>query len=99
MENFNKRKNSLNNFHVSNKSVKEMKIKQCLPLLLKSPDLIVNKLQTPVSVRNNFTGLQFFKYFYEKLIGIHSITEDYFEQEMNNLYCKNGEFIEKGEVI
>jgi hypothetical protein len=98
-ENFNKRKNSLNNFHVSNKSVKEMKIKQCLPLLLKSPDLIVNKLQTPVSVRNNFTGLQFFKYFYEKLIGIHSITEDYFEQEMNNLYCKNGEFIEKGEVI
>jgi hypothetical protein len=68
-------------------------------VLLKSPDLIVNKLQNPVLFNTNIIGLQFFKYFYEKLIGIHSITEDYFEQEMNNVYCKNGEFVEKGEII
>jgi DNA-directed RNA polymerase subunit beta' len=39
------------------------------------------------------------KYPFNKSIGIHSLTEDYFEQEVNNVYCKNGEFIEKGEVI
>merc|ERR1712194_16124 len=31
--------------------------------------------------------------------GIHSLTDDYFNYEVNNVYCKNGEFIEKGEVI
>ena len=99
---FHKRKDNLNNFHISKTVLgnnKELKIKQCLPLLLKSPDLVVNKLQNPVPFNNNLIGLQFFKYFYEKLIGIHSITEDYFEQEMNNVYCKNGEFVEKGEII
>ena len=34
-----------------------------------------------------------------KTIGIHSITEDYFEQEVNSVYCKNGEFIEAGQTI
>ena len=95
-----KEKNNLNDFQISKKSLKLLKIKQCLPLLLKSPDLISNKLQNPVSGSiNNLIGLQFFKYFYEKSIGIHCITEDYFEQEMNNVYCKNGEFVEKGEII
>ena len=98
--NSNKEKNNLNDFQISKKSLKLLKIKQCLPLLLKSPDLISNKLQNPVSGSiNNLIGLQFFKYFYEKSIGIHCITEDYFEQEMNNVYCKNGEFVEKGEII
>jgi DNA-directed RNA polymerase subunit beta' len=44
-------------------------------------------------------GLKFLKYPFSKSIGIHSITEDYFEQEVNSVYCKNGEFIEKGEII
>ena len=34
-----------------------------------------------------------------KTIGIHSVTEDYFEQEVNSVYCKNGEFIEQGQTI
>ena len=34
-----------------------------------------------------------------RTIGIHSITEDYLEQENNNVYGKNGEFIEKGQII
>ena len=99
----NKKKNNLSYFCMSNKSLKikdkELKIKQCLPLLVKSPDLIVNKIQNGIGLHNNFIGLQFFKYFYEKLIGIHSITEDYFEQEMNNVYCTNGQFIKRGEII
>ena len=88
--------NSINNFKIDNT---ELKIKQCLPLLLKSSDLIGNKIKRNTSFNTNLTGLKFLKYPFNKSIGIHSITEDYFEEEVNSVYCKNGEFIEKGEVI
>ena len=32
-------------------------------------------------------------------IGIHSITEDYFEKDINSVFCRNGEFIESGQTI
>nr|YP_009029211.1 RNA polymerase b''-subunit [Didymosphenia geminata]AGH28742.1 RNA polymerase b''-subunit [Didymosphenia geminata] len=34
-----------------------------------------------------------------KAIGVYSITEDYFEQDVNSVFCKNSEFIENGEII
>jgi hypothetical protein len=34
-----------------------------------------------------------------KAIGFYSITEDYFEQDVNSVFCKNSEFIEAGETI
>jgi DNA-directed RNA polymerase subunit beta' len=34
-----------------------------------------------------------------KSIGLYSITEDYFEQEVNSVFCKNSEFIEEGDTI
>ena len=88
--------NNIKNFKIDNT---ELKIKQCLPLLLKSSDLIDNKIKRNSSFNTNLTGLKFLKYPFNKSIGIHSITEDYFEQEVNSMYCKNGEFIEKSEVI
>nr|YP_010201076.1 RNA polymerase b''-subunit [Skeletonema tropicum]UAM91566.1 RNA polymerase b''-subunit [Skeletonema tropicum] len=88
--------NSINKLKIDNT---ELKIKQCLPLLLKSSDLINNKIKRKTSFNTNLTGLKFLKYPFNKSIGIHSITEDYFEEEVNSVYCKNGEFIEKGEVI
>lgn len=88
--------NAINSLQIKNT---ELKIKQCLPLLLKSSDLVINKVKEKVSFNTNVTGLKFLKYPFSKSIGIHSITEDYFEQEVNSVYCKNGEFIEKGEVI
>lgn len=88
--------NNIKNFKIENT---ELKIKQCLPLLLKSSDLIDNKIKRNTSFNTNLTGLKFLKYPFNKSIGIHSITEDYFEEEVNSVYCKNGEFIEKGEVI
>jgi DNA-directed RNA polymerase subunit beta' len=77
----------------------KLKIKQCLPLLLKSSELIHNKIKKHVRFKTNLIGLKFLKYPFLRSIGIHSITEDYFEQEVNSVYCKNGEFIEKDEVI
>ena len=94
-ENF-KEKQKINSLKIKNT---ELKIKQCLPLLLKNSELIPNKIKKNSPFNTNLTGLKFLKYPFNKSIGIHSITEDYFEQEVNNVYCKNGEFIEKGEVI
>jgi len=34
-----------------------------------------------------------------KAIGLYSITEDYFEQDVNSVFCKNTEFIESGKTI
>jgi DNA-directed RNA polymerase subunit beta' len=34
-----------------------------------------------------------------KSVGLHSITEDFFEQEVNSVFCKNGEFIDSGETL
>lgn len=91
-----KKINQINNFKIKNT---QLKIKQCLPLILKSSQLIYNKAKKKIPYPANITGLKFLKYPFNKSIGIHSLTEDYFEQELNNVYCKNGEFIEKGEVI
>merc|ERR1712157_65159 len=92
----NYKKNQINTLKIKKTP---LKIKQCLPLLLKSSDLITNEIKKNSRCNTNLTGLKFLKYPFSKSIGIHSITEDYFEQEVNNVYCKNGEFVEKGEVI
>ena len=34
-----------------------------------------------------------------KSVGLYSITEDYFEQEVNSVFCKNAEFIEASKTI
>ena len=34
-----------------------------------------------------------------KAIGLYSITEDYFEKDVNSVFCKNTEFIEAGKTI
>lgn len=91
-----KQRNIIDNLKIQNT---QLKVKQCLPLLLKSSELIPNKIKKTELLDINLTGLKFLKYPFNKSIGIHSITEDYYEQEVNNVYCKNGEFIEKGEVI
>ena len=76
---------------------KKLKIKHCLPLLLEGSDLISNKIKEIDSFDNKAIGLKFLKYPFS--VGIHSLTDDYFGQEVNSIYCKNGEFIEKSEVI
>ena len=69
-------------------------------LLLQSSDLVSNdfKITTPVQL----TLIKFLEYPFAKStksIGLYSITEDYFEQEVNSVFCKNNEFIEEGDTI
>lgn len=34
-----------------------------------------------------------------KSVGLYSVTEDYFEQDVNSVFCKNTEFVEVGKTI
>nr|AWT38980.1 RNA polymerase beta' subunit [Eunotogramma sp.] len=74
-------------------------VEKCVTLFLKSSELITNHLKLKDSFSKEITRLKLIEYPYDKLISIHSITEDYFEQEVNSVYCKHGEFIENRQII
>ena len=67
-------------------------------IFMKSSELISNNLKSIETSPLEFASVSLLEYPF-KTIGIHSITEDYFEQEVNSVYCNNGEFIEKGEIL
>jgi DNA-directed RNA polymerase subunit beta' len=55
-----------------------------------------------VKLENQLTLIKLVEYPFiksTKSIGIYSITEDYFEQDVNSVFCKNSEFIESGETL
>ena len=73
-------------------------------LLLQSSDLIENINKKSLSNQSNYqlTLLKFVEQPFTKstkAIGLYSITEDYFEQDVNSVFCKNTEFIEAGKTI
>lgn len=54
------------------------------------PDLKVNQLRHVTNGSISYPIPQ---------IGIHSVTEDLFEKEVNIVYCRNAEFVEAGETL
>jgi len=71
-------------------------------LLFRSSSLISNKFDQKINQSNQlllvkFKENTFFKS--NKSIGLYSITEDYFEQDLNSIFCKNTELIENGETL
>lgn len=73
-------------------------------LLLKSSDLILNN-NNLINRKKTDYQLVLIKFLEQpfvkstKAVGLYSITEDYFEQEVNSVFCKNAEFIEAGKTI
>nr|ULD16153.1 RNA polymerase beta'' subunit [Cylindrotheca closterium] len=73
-------------------------------LLLQSSHLTSNQNQL-VNLEKNDYQLTLVKFLEQpfiqstKSVGLYSITEDYFEQEVNSVFCKNTEFIEAGKTI
>ena len=77
---------------------------------LKSSQL---KLERTLLIRNHevdlencnqprFTFVKFMEYPFTKstkAIGLYSITEDFFEQELNSVFCQNSQFLEDGHTI
>lgn len=73
-------------------------------LLLQNSELILNPLRKlDKNLRNHqFTLVKFMEHPFTKsakAVGLYSITEDYFEQDMNSLFCKNSEFIDSGKTL
>ena len=92
-------KNSLSNLVTRKKSSWIKKRRIHYSLLLKNSELISNPIKSTNSNSMNLIRVQFFGYPFSKSIGIHSITEDYFEQDVNSVFCKNGEFVADGQTI
>jgi len=77
-------------------------IKMNRTLLIQSSNIIKNKYKNDLKSNSELTLLKFVEHPFSKIsksIGIYRITEDYFEQDVNSVFCKNSEFIENGETI
>jgi len=59
-------------------------------------ELTVNQIKSEVNPQGRIQFLYICKY---PSNTFHSVTEDYLEQEVNKLYCKNGEFVENNQNI
>jgi DNA-directed RNA polymerase subunit beta' len=73
-------------------------------LLLQSSELISNENKSTDFTQDSYqlTLVKFVEQPFvksTKAVGLYSITEDYFEQEVNSVFCKNTEFIEAGKTI
>ena len=71
-------------------------------LLLQSSETVKNNYRVSGTVDYQLTLVKFLEQPFlktTKAVGLHAITEDYFEQDVNSVFCKNSEFIETGETI
>ncbi|MBC8300503.1 MAG: DNA-directed RNA polymerase subunit beta'' [Pelagibacterales bacterium] len=80
-------------------SSERIKFDNVFTLFMKSSELIKSPLDKKITKLNfEVASVNLLEYPF-KTINIHSITEDYFENEVNSVFCKNGDFIENGEMI
>ena len=77
-----------------------VRIENVFLMFIRSSEVVVNKIKKNdiCSSEAELATLGLLEHPFKNL-GIHSITEDYFEKDVNNVFCKNGEFIESGQTI
>ena len=81
------------------------KSKQPLTLLIMQSSEIYSNKNKAISLNDSDYHLTLLKVVEQpfkksaKSVGLYSITEDYFEQESNSVFCKNREFIEEEKTI
>ena len=78
--------------------IERVRLDNVFMLFLKSSELVTHPYKTNSDSRLELASVALLEHPF-RTIGIHSITEDYFEQEVNSVYCKNGEFIQDGQTI
>jgi hypothetical protein len=69
-------------------------------LLMQTSEVLVNDIKSIDQVQ--LTLVKFLEYPFTKStksIGLYSITEDYFEQDVNSVFCKNNQFIDDGATL
>ena len=78
--------------------IERVRLDNVYTLFLKSSELIKHPFKTNIDSRLELASVALLEHPF-RTIGVHSITEDYFEQEVNSVYCKNGEFVKDGQTI
>nr|WAK84836.1 RNA polymerase beta'' subunit [Amicula sp. isolate GU52X-4 cfCalB7] len=71
-------------------------------LLLQSSEIVKNQYKNSTDSKLQLNLIKFAEYPFTrttKSLGLYSITEDFFEQDVNSVFCRNNEFIEVGETI
>jgi hypothetical protein len=71
-------------------------------LLFQSSEIVKNQYQSSEKLTYQLTLIKFVEHSFikaTKSVGLYSITEDYFEQDLNSVFCKNSEFIDTGETM
>jgi hypothetical protein len=88
----------------SSKTLQKNKKNNYRTILLQNSESILNpnRKSTLSSEKNQLTLVKFMEHPFTKsakAVGLYSVTEDFFEQDMNNVFCKNKEFIDSGKTI
>ena len=71
-------------------------------LLIKSSDIVQNYFKKSDNSEYQLALIKFVEHHFKKAtksIGLYSITEDFFEQDFNSVFCQNSEFIDDNETI
>ena len=71
-------------------------------LLLQTSEGRKNQYKPSKKLNSQLALVKFLEYPFPnatKSVGLYSITEDYFEQDVNSVFSKNSEFIDRGETI
>ena len=71
-------------------------------LLFQSSQLFTNNYEKKRTSQKHLTLVRFLGNCFSKSnksIGLYSITDDYFTQDANSLFCKNTQFLESGETL
>ena len=103
----------LNQFTIGTKSLKLPQVSSINSDLFKYPKRAQLKLDRTLLLRNSevdahnseqsrLTFIKFMEYPLTKStksIGLYSITEDFFEQELNSVFCENNQFLADGDTI
>ena len=87
-------------FEKSKYETKKKRSKIERTILIKSSNLIANKFKEGNHYYPKLVLIQITQDFKQKKFDrLYSITEDLFEQDSNSIFCKNSQFIEKGETL
>ena len=101
------------NFSISRKSFNNLQLSSTTSNLFKYPKTSQLKLDRTLLIRNSgidiensdqssLTFVKFMEYPFTKStksVGLYSITEDFFEQELNSVFCQNNQFLADGDTI
>jgi len=82
--------------------IKDLSSRIYRTLLIQSSELIKNQFTNRTNLEYKLTLVKYIEHPFTKStksIGVYSITEDYFEQDVNSVFCKNSKFIENGETL